>query len=126
MVDVTNDEYWHERRRGSALIYFRDAAELQSFKAAAKAEGFHNFSRWVLQKLVTAMSGHVYAPGFVEEMQQSLAKHKEWLASRESQIAELRKDLRAIELEREDLRLLVAAFTGDVSKALQHVRREQP
>jgi hypothetical protein len=109
--------YDRKKRAASALVYFRDVEEKAEFMRLAENEGEPVFSRWIIQKILVALSGTVYAPGYVEQLQADLAKYREWLASRDAQIAELRKDLRAVEAEREDLRVIVAAMSGDAAKA---------
>ena len=112
-------EYDRQRKASAILLYFRDPEEKAEFVRMSRAEGERVFSRWVIQKLLVAMSGNVYAPGFVDQLQKDIAKYREWLASRDAQIAELRKDLRAAELEREDLRVVVAAFGADPNKVVR-------
>lgn len=115
-AEMTKEErqaYDRKKRAGSAIVYFRDAEEKNEFMRLAESEGEKVFSRWIVQKLMVAISGNVYAAGYVEQLQKDCAKYREWLANRDAQIAELRKDLRAAELEREDLRVIVAAMTGN-------------
>lgn len=115
-------DYYRKKRSASALVYFRDQEEKHEFMRLAESEGERVFSRWIIQKILVALSGNVYAPGYVDGLQKDVEKYRSWLASRDAQIAELRKDLPAIEQEREDLRVIVAAFTGDANK-LQPTRR---
>lgn len=111
-------EYWKTKRASSAIIYFRDAEEKHEFMRLAKSEGEAVFSRWVMQKLLVSLSGNVFAAGYVDNLHKDLEKYRAWLTSRDEQIVELRKDLRAITAERDDLRVVVAAVTGDATKAM--------
>lgn len=110
--------YQRERAKGAIKIYFRDAAEKAEFLALAETEGIPNFSQWVVQKLLAASSGTVYPPGYVEDLQKSANRHREWLEQRDAEIAELRKDLKVAVQQREDLRVLVAALGKEPPRTL--------
>lgn len=102
--------YGREKAKGSIKVYFRDEAEKLEFIAMAKAEGMGSFSQWVVQKVLAASSGTVYPPGYVEDLQKAANCHREWLEQRDAEIAELRKDLKLVTQQREDLRVLVASL----------------
>lgn len=100
--------YQRERAKGSVKVYFRDEAEKREFMAMADADGFGNFSQWVIQRLLAASTGHVYPAGYVEDLQKQVERYRAWLEQKDAEIAELRKDLRTVNQQREDLRVLVA------------------
>lgn len=106
--------YMRARRTHTVSLYFRSHAEKEHFQAQAAAMGYpKNFNAWLLQMLSNATGGNVYPPGYVEGISKDLEKTRGWLEARDQEIQELRAENKNLLRQREDLRVLLAASTGE-------------
>ena len=106
--------YMRARRAHTVSLYFRTRAEKEHFQAQAAAMGYaKNFNAWLLQMLANATGGNVYPPGYVEGIAKDLEKTRGWLEARDQEIQELRAENKNLLRQREDLRVLLAASTGE-------------
>lgn len=107
--------YASEKRKAGIPIYFASLEEKARYQALAKAEGASTFNAWVMQKLLAATSGTVVPAGVVEDLRAHVERYRSWIEQKDAEIAELRRDLRMAQAQRDDLRVVLAALSPSTS-----------
>lgn len=105
--------YLKARKAGSITLYFKDEAERAHYHELARAAGYARFNDYMLHMLANAASGRVYPPEYVDRIEKEAEKLRGWVAQKDGQIGELSGEVRTLLRQREDLRVLLAATTGN-------------
>lgn len=103
--------YARERRKACISVYCVDDAEKERFTAIAKSQGFSGVSQWFVHVALQSLTTTSYPADYVKRLEDDVRKYRGWVEQKEQEIAELRRDLKACELQREDLRVVLAGLT---------------
>ncbi|GEM_PF-2638552 len=110
----TPAEYQAQRRQQAVTLYFASPEERARFRKLAADAGYsRDFSGWLIQKVIHATSGHLYPPGYVDELKAENSRLRSRLEQARDDMEDYRAQLRALQGERDTAVVLLAGRLPD-------------
>lgn len=120
------EAYVRQRHKGCIQLYFGSEEEKNALQELAHSHGFRNFSEWCRQMIYTGKNGSAVSGEYVAALKADVERYMTWVEQKDQQIEVLRRDLRLVEQQREDLRVVLASLAHqhhDAARAIHEQSR---
>ena len=118
--------YVKQRHKGCIQLYFGSEEEKNVLQEVARSQGYRNFSEWCRQMIYQGKNGSAVSGEYVAALKADVARLTQWVEQKDQQLEVLRRDVRILEQQKEDLRVVLASLAHanpEAARALTQLAR---